>query len=348
MKTQIQSTSAIHLIDSNIFPHAPRLLADIGGTNARFAIETTLGEIEAVSVLLCKEYPTLLDAIRAYLSELPTANQNVRHAAFAIATPIQGDQVRMTNHDWTFSIEAVRCALGFDTFLVVNDFKALAMALPFLTPDQKQQVGGGTTSIGNNIGLIGAGTGLGVAGILPSRYGWIPIAGEGGHATFAPSNEKEVDILNFVWKEYGHVSVERLLSGFGLSLIYRALSKRAGKQAEVLLAPEIIRRGLAAECALCDETIECFCSMLGTVASNLAVTLGALGGIYIGGGIVPRLGERFTNSSFRHRFEWKGRFSNYLKQIPTFVITAEFPAFRGVSVLLTEQIRDSTSIMHPV
>jgi glucokinase len=337
--TEQLSTPLHPNLDDRIFEDGPRLLADIGGTNARFALGTASGQIEAISVLPCKSYPTLVDAIRAYLSGPQTVGTSVRHAALAIANPVQGDQIRMTNHDWAFSVEAVRCALGFDTLLLVNDFKALAMALPYLAPHQKRQVGGGVARPDTAIGLIGAGTGLGVSGIIPSGDGWVALAGEGGHVTLAPSNEREIDILRFAWREYEHVSAERLLSGFGLELMYRALVERVGKPTEPLLAPEILRRALSGECAICDETIECFCAMLGTIASNVAVTLGSLGGLYIGGGIVPRLGERFLKSSFRQRFERKGRFSDYLAQIPTFVITAEYPAFLGVSAILAEKLR---------
>ena len=340
MTIQLQSTASIHPdTEFKIFRNGPRLLADIGGTNARFALETAPGQIEAIAVLPCKNYPTLVDAIRAYLCGLQISVSRVQHAAIAIANPVQGDQVRMTNHDWAFSVEAVRCELGFDTLLLINDFKALAMALPHLTPQQKRQVGGGVVRPDSAIGLIGAATGLGVSGILSAGDQWVALAGEGGHVTFAPSDQREIDILHFAGREYEHVSAERLLSGVGLELIYRALAERAGQPAETLFAPEILHRGLSGECAICDETIESFCVMLGTIASNVAVTLGALGGLYIGGGIVPRLGERFSQSGFRQRFEHKGRFSDYLAQIPTFVITAEYPAFLGVSTILAEKLR---------
>lgn len=334
-----QLATPIHAnLDERIFEDGPRLLADIGGTNARFALETASGQIEAILVLPCNSYPTLVDAIRAYLSGPLAVGTSVRHAALAIANPVQGDNIRMTNHDWAFSVEAVRCELGFDTLLVVNDFEALAMALPYLASHQKRQVGGGVARPDTAIGLIGAGTGLGVSGIIRSGDHWVALASEGGHVTLAPSDEREIDILRFAWRQYEHVSAERLLSGFGLELMYRALAERAGKRVEALFAPEILRRALSAECAICDETIECFCAMLGTIAGNVAVTLGSLGGLYIGGGIVPRLGERFMQSSFRQRFERKGRFSDYLAQIPTFVITAEYPAFLGVSAILAETL----------
>jgi glucokinase len=317
----------------------PHLLADVGGTNARFALEVARGQIEAITVLPCANYPTLADALRAYLAGLAQPVP-VKHAAIAIANPVDGDWVQMTNHHWAFSIEAVRQELGLASFLVINDFTALARALPHLSREQKQQIGGGAERKDGVIGLLGAGTGLGVSGIIPSSNGPIALKSEGGHVTFSPSDEREIDILRFAWREFPHVSAERLLSGVGLELIYRALAHRAGEVAEALSAPEITRRGLSEDMAwpLCNETIECFCLMLGTIAGNIAITLGTQGGIYIGGGIVPRLGERFARSGFRQRFEAKGRFVGYLSQVPTWVITAEYPAFLGVSAMLHEHL----------
>jgi glucokinase len=344
--------SPVAIVDPSTEPrldsarHAsPRLLADIGGTNARFALETGPGTIAAIEVLPCAAYATLADALRAYLA-LPAvaAAGAVRHSSIAIANPIVGDFVRMTNHHWAFSIEALRLECGFDELAVVNDFYALAMALPHLANAEKRQVGGGAPVAGTPIGLLGAGTGLGVSGLVPAenlpagaKPSWTALRSEGGHVTFAPANETEVAILQFAWREFEHVSAERFLSGAGLELIHRALADHRGVASEVLDAPEITRRGLAGACALCDEVIEVFCGMLGTIAGNLAVTLGAQGGVYIGGGIVPRLGERFAASCFRTRFEQKGRFVGYLAQVPTYVITAEYPAFVGVSAILADR-----------
>jgi glucokinase len=320
---------------------SPRLLADIGGTNARFALESGPGRIAHIEVLACSAYPTLGDAMRAYLATPGVAAAGtVRHAAIAIANPVMGDMVRMTNHHWEFSIEALRRECGFDTFVVVNDFEALAMALPWLLDSDKVQVGGGAPGTGAPIGLLGAGTGLGVSGLVPAPDGksWTALRSEGGHVTFSPANETEVAILQYAWREFEHVSAERLLSGAGVELIYRALVDYRKAALEPLDAPEISRRALAGECAICEEVVEAFCGMLGTVAGNLAVTLGAQGGVYIGGGIVPRLGERFARSCFRRRFEQKGRFAGYLAAVPTYVITAEYPAFLGVSAILAERL----------
>ena len=323
------------------YADGPRLLADVGGTNARFALEAAPGKFAQIKVLACAAYPTLAHALKAYLADpdvIAASGGPLHHAAVAIANPITGDLVRMTNHHWEFSIEALRLECGFATLVVANDFTALARALPHLAADQKVQVGGGAAVPDTPLGLVGAGTGLGVSGLIPCKSSWTALLSEGGHVTFSPGNELEVAVLRFAWREFDHVSAERFLSGDGIELLYRALADHAGQAAEALDAPEISRRALAGECPLCDQAIDMFCAMLGTVAGNLAITLGAQGGIYIGGGIVPRLGERFAASCFRKRFEKKGRFVHYLAQVPTFVITAEYPAFLGVSAILAEKL----------
>jgi glucokinase len=340
MTAQLQSPPP-HPAIPNAFADGPRLLADIGGTNARFALETAPGRIELIEVLACAGYPTLADALRAYLAAPALAVAGVgpiRHAALAIANPVVDDLVRMTNHHWQFSIAALKRECGFEPLVVENDFSALARALPHLGEHHTRQVGGGSPRAHSALGLLGAGTGLGVSGLVPCAEGWSALRSEGGHVNFSPADETEIAILRFAWAEFDHVSAERLLSGVGLELIYRALAHHTGQPDLRLGAAEISRRALAGECALCDQVIDAFCGMLGTVAGNLAITLGAQGGIYIGGGIVPRLGERFASSSFRRRFEQKGRFVHYLAQVPTWVITAEYPAFLGVSAILAEQL----------
>jgi glucokinase len=318
---------------------SPRLVADIGGTYARFTLETAPGVFERPATLRCADHADFHAAVSAYLKTLPT--DRIAHAAVAIANPVEGDEVRMTNYHWQFSIEAMREKLGFDTLVVVNDFTALAMALPRLGLGDRRQVGGGLARERSVIGILGSGSGLGVSGLIPADDGWIALGTEGGHTSFSPRDERELAILHFAWKQLPHVSFERLLSGPGLELIYRALADRAGaRAAKGLSAPEITRRALAGSDAVCADTLDAFCAMLGTAAANLAVTLGALGGIYIGGGIVPRLGETFDRSRFRQRFEDKGRFSAYLAQIPTWVITAENATFHGVSAILAAQLRN--------
>ncbi|MDR5749949.1 MULTISPECIES: bifunctional transcriptional regulator/glucokinase [unclassified Caballeronia] len=314
----------------------PRLLADVGGTNARFALETAPGEIGQIRVYPAADYPGIAEVMQQYLKD--TKVGRVNHAAVAIANPVDGDHVAMTNHDWSFSIEATRRALGFDTLLVVNDFTALAMALPGLTDAQRVQVGGGSRRQNSVIGLLGPGTGLGVSGLIPADDRWIALGSEGGHASFAPSNEDEDLVLRHARTKWPHVSFERVAAGPGLELIYRAFAERDGiAVAESVNSADVTKRAHDGE-ALALAAVNCFCGILGTFSGNIAVTLGSLGGIYIGGGVVLKLGELFYKSPFRERFEAKGRFQQYLSGVPTYVITAEYPAFLGVSAILAEQL----------
>ena len=315
----------------------PRLLADIGGTYARFALESAPGQFEHQASLRCADHADFHAAVSAYLATLPTAH--IDHAAVAIANPVEGDQVRMTNYHWQFSIEQMRERLGLQTLVVVNDFTALALALPRLRASQRRQVGGGSPVARSVVGLIGAGSGLGVSGLIPAEDGWVALGTEGGHTSFSPRDERELDILRYAMTQYSHVSFERLVSGPGLELTYRALLHRAGHSVQALPAPEITRLALQGSDAVCAEALEAFCAMLGTAASNLAVTQGAMGGVFIGGGIVPRLGAWFDRSPFRARFEDKGRFSEYLRAIPTYVITAEHATLDGASAVLAKQLQ---------
>lgn len=316
---------------------SPRLIADIGGTYARFALETARGEFANITSFLCADYPDFHSAVTAYLTTI--APIHIEHAAVAIANPVDGDLVSMTNYHWQFSIEQMRVQLGFDTLVIVNDFTALAMAVPQLQAGDMRQIGGGDVAKQSVIGLLGSGSGLGVSGLIPAGDGWISLGSEGGHTSFSPRNEREIAVLRFAWKFFDHVSFERLLSGPGLELMYKALADYAGVASQDLSAPEITQRGLDKSDQVCVDTLEVFCSLLGTAAANLAVTLGALGGIYIGGGIVPRLGAYFDQSPFRARFEEKGRFSRYVAAIPTYVITAEHATFIGVAAILAAQLR---------
>ncbi|KUZ69389.1 glucokinase [Burkholderia ubonensis] len=318
----------------------PRLLADIGGTHARFALETARGEIGNVRVYRCGDHAGVADAMRAFLRDAGGAR--VRHAAIAIANPVDGDRVSMTNHDWRFSIDATRRALGFDTLHVVNDFAALAMAVPHLSEKERRQVGGGDAQPGGAIGVLGAGTGLGVAALVRTGDAWVPLSGEGGHVSFAPADEREDAVLRYARNRWPHVSFERLAAGPGIAVIHAALAARDGYADGTIETDTaaIIERSLAGD-ARCAATLDCFCGMLGTFAGNLALTLGATGGIYIGGGVVPRLGAGFDASPFRVRFEAKGRFAGYLARIPTFVITAPHPAFMGVSRLLARALGEA-------
>jgi glucokinase len=206
------------------YADGPRLLADIGATHARFALESAPGVLRGVAVLRCDDYPGIVPLLNAYLFD--HSAEKIQHAAFALANPISGDLIRMTNRDWQFSTDAVRRTLGLSTLLIVNDFTALAMAIPTLPPDQILQVGGGKAAAHSVVGVLGPGTGLGVSGVIPTIDGFVTLGSEGGHMNFAPADEREFAILQFAWREWPHVSNERLISGPGMELIHRALAHR--------------------------------------------------------------------------------------------------------------------------
>jgi glucokinase len=319
------------------FADGPRLLADVGATHARLALQTAPGAYRSVRVLKCDEFDGIVPLLRFYLSEHEDVRLN--HAALALANPVDGDYVRMTNRPWAFSTDEVRRELGLTTLLIVNDFTALAMAIPGLKSEDLMQVGPGKPVPHAVLGVLGPGTGLGVSGGIPTVDGFVTLGSEGGHVNFAPSDEREFAILQAAWREWTHVSNERLISGPGMEIIHRALAERNGVHAPARDSAAIIAAAMEDQDALCLEVLECFCGMLGGAAANLAVTLGAFGGIFIGGGIVPRLGEWFRSSPFRARFEAKGRFSDYIADIPTYVISTPHVAFDGVANILSEHLR---------
>lgn len=308
------------------------LVGDIGATNARFALVDPSGAITKPRALPCDDYPTIADAIGAYLQDAGGARP--QRALLAIAAPGSDDIVRLTNHPWTFSITALRDTLGMRSVRVVNDFLAAAAAIPHLGDGERVQVGGGVPIASAPIGVLGPGTGLGVSYLVPTRDGLMPIPGEGGHVTMAPADAHESAVLDLMRGRFDHVSAERLLSGAGLVNLYNALCELAHVPAAGLAPAEITDPARAAEHPCAQQATDMFCAMLGTIAGNLALTLGARGGIYIAGGIVPKLGDRFASSAFRERFEAKGRFNTYLAQIPTYVVMQPYAALLGASKLL--------------
>jgi len=311
----------------------PGLLADIGGTHARFALGQADGSARDPLVLACRDFPDLTGAVEAYLATV-TNTVAPKRGAFAVASPVIGDTIDMTNHHWSFSVEGVRQALNLDDLTVINDFAAIALAVPHLEDADRVPVGGGTAAPDAPIAVLGPGTGLGVSALVPAEVGWVPLATEGGHVTMAATTERE-DAVIAILRRDGHVSAEDVISGGGLVNLYRALSELEGESPDGAVTPaDVTERALAGACPRSTEALDMFCVLLGTVAADLALSLGARGGVYVAGGIVPRLGDAFNASGFRRRFEDKGRFSSYLAAIPTYVITHELPAFVGLAHLL--------------
>jgi glucokinase len=311
------------------------LIGDIGATNARFALVLPGGKTTTVRVCALDDYPSLADALDAYLIEQAPAARPI-DAVLAVASPVTGDEITLTNHAWTFSIEQLRSHLGLRRLHVVNDFAANAAAIPFLGNDDRVQIGRGTPAVDASIGIIGPGTGLGVGALAPAHGGAVTIAAEGGHVTMAPSTAQESAILDLMRKRYDHVSAERLLSGPGLVNLYNTLCELADVPAAPYTPDQITSPRTWNDDPHTHEATAIFCAMLGTVAGNLALTLGARGGIFIAGGIVPKLGPIFAQSEFRERFEAKGRMRGYLAAIPTYVITRPYPGLLGATALLRE------------
>ncbi|HEX4985932.1 MAG TPA: glucokinase [Burkholderiales bacterium] len=312
---------------------AMRLVADIGGTNARFAL-VAAGSVEPQQekTVRCADFASLEQAVRSYLQGC--GDPAVCEAALDVATGITGDLIQLTNGPWGFSVEQTRVSLGLERLHVVNDFTALALAVPVLRPAELAQVGGGNAVAGAPLAVIGPGTGLGVSGLIPCGDRFVALQGEGGHVAFSPADERELGVLRWLQRRHDHVSTERVVSGMGLENLYQAACALDGVPAQLLTPDRITAAALAGSDAQCASAVEMFCGILGTAAANLVVTLGARGGCYIGGGIVPRLGDYFARSPFRRRFEAKGRFSSYVAAVPTWVILAQTPALRGLVTLL--------------
>lgn len=312
-----------------------RLVADIGGTNARFALVAADSlEPEREKAVRCADFAGLEQAVRSYLRE--SGEPLVREAALDVATSVTGDFVHLTNGPWGFSIEGTRRALALERLRVVNDFTALALAVPTLRADEVLKVGAGAAVAATPIAVIGPGTGLGVSGLIPIGKSWVALQGEGGHAAWSPMDEREAGVLRWLLQRYDHVSVERAVSGMGLQNLYQALCALDGVAARPLQPDQISAAALSRSDAQCMAALDMFCAVLGTAAANLVLTLGAQAGCYIGGGIVPRLGEYFGRSPFRARFETAGRFSSYVAAVPSYVILAPNPALRGLATLLNQ------------
>jgi glucokinase len=314
------------------------IVADIGGTNIRLAVIDDNNQLTAIESYQCRDFDSLTAVLQHYFAVKNITEQSI-NACLAIACPVENEQVIMTNMSWSFSKQALKTALGLNNLWLINDYTAIAHAIPLLSNEQKVQVGGGKVVAQKPIAVCGPGTGLGVANLVNVDNNWVCLSGEGGHADFAPVNEEQVQILQFLFTKYHHVSYEQLLSGLGLEQIYQALTSIRQLDLAALSADEISSKALAKNCAICVETLTHFCKILGSFAGNLALTGASFGGVYIAGGIVPRFIEFFKESGFRKCFEQKGRFSDYNQNIPTFVITESQPGMLGACAYLCQQIQ---------
>lgn len=308
------------------------LVADVGGTNLRMCLLDASGRLHAPRVLACGDYPGIEEAIEDYLGAVDGIRP--RRACLAVATAVDEDPVRLTNSPWVIARASVRSRCNLDDVRMINDFEGQALAIPHLDELDLRSLGGGPRRMDRPMAVIGPGTGLGVAGLVPDGDHWRAVGGEGGHVPFAPASEEEVEIWRLLRRQRRHISAEDLLSGPGIERLYRLLCEIGGEVAEPLVAAEITARGMAGTCLVCVRVIEHFSAMLGTAACTVALTFGARGGIYIGGGIVPRLGDHFDVARFRSRIEIDGPRAGYMAEMATSLITADHPALLGAASVL--------------
>ncbi|WP_067458056.1 glucokinase [Actinomadura macra] len=316
----------------------PWLVADVGGTNARFAlVDGPGGEPFRVGSLPTRDHAGLADAAAAYL-ERHAPGVRPSAACLAVAGPVAGGTFRLTNADWPVDTpEAVRARLGIPRLEILNDFEALALSLPRLRPADLVPIGGPRPgALGAPMAVVGPGTGLGVAGLVPVGGGWVPVPGEGGQVDVPAATGREIEVMKLLRAERGAATAEYLLSGDGLARIHRYLAEIDDVESGPLGAAEICARPGDPRCR---EALHMFCALLGSLAGNVALTLGARGGVYLGGGILPRMADVLRESTFRSRFEAKPPVEDYLRPIPTALIVHPGPALAGATARLAQSPR---------
>jgi glucokinase len=310
------------------------LMGDIGATNARFASLTGghLGEVHTSEVARFASFEELLKHALEY--HFPSCA--FTNALLALAGPIENGRCVLTNTSWVVDPRDLKSSFGFDV-QIVNDFQAVAYALPTLTSTDVERIGGGEAKGHAPKAVVGPGSGMGVACLLEVEKELLVVPSEGGHSTLAGGSDREDHILRTIRERFGHVSSERALSGPGLENIFQAISCLDERRVISIDAAEITRRAMMGECAIAHEALSVFCALLGSFAGNIALTFGARGGMYIAGGISPRIVEFLIQSEFRQRFEAKGRFRNYLENIPCYVIVHPATAFLGLKNFMKRQ-----------
>lgn len=317
-----------------------RLIADIGGTNARFALASGADRgldkaaplVTAERHLKVRDFPDLAAAARAYLAEISAASAVIEEAVIAVATPVDATVIRFTNNPWHFTRDGLRAALGVDRLEVINDFAAQATAIPHLGPGDRTAIGGGVALAGWPIAVIGPGTGLGAAGLVPTAAGHVVVASEAGHVSFAPHDEVELQILGRLIARFGHVSNERVISGPGLVTLVRALAEVSGLDFAGSTPEDVTAAAAAGSSTDARDALLLFSGLLGAAAGDLALTFGAKGGVYLCGGLCGKLGRFFDHARFRERFEAKGRLSAFLADVPCYQVTNPQTGLIGAAV----------------
>jgi glucokinase len=319
------------------------LIADIGGTNIRLALadKSCKANYKEIETYQCAKFESLADVLALYINNKQLSGFTI-NACLAIACPVDDDLISMTNLPWQFSQADLKSQLKLNNLTLINDYTAIAMAIPLLSDEQKVKVGGGEVVANKPIAVCGPGTGLGVANLVPVTISgvnkWHCFGGEGGHVDFAPIGEQEITVLRYLNTIKKRVSYEQLLSGYGLEQIFQALANEKGdKHKPNLSAEEISKMGIENTCPLCHQALLIFCQTLGSFAGNLALIMNSQGGVYIAGGIVPRFVDFLKASQFRERFETKGRLSHITLQTPTYVISEQQPGLLGAAAYLFQQ-----------
>jgi glucokinase len=306
------------------------LVGDIGGTHARLALVDEEGHIRHPVTYEERNYPSLTEVIATYL-ETTLGRKRPGRAVLAVAGPVVDGEIQFTNNSWRASEGELFVAFEFESVRLINDVAAQALAAPLLPADTLRRIGPDVRGADfAPLVVLGAGTGFGVAGLARSERGDVEVAGEGGHAAFAPTDDVEIEVDRILSRRFGRTSIERILSGPGLFNLYSALAEIRG--VEPVLADEAAVTAAAGKGeALANETLDRFCAILGSVAGDLALTYGARGGVYISGGLAPRMADRLAGGDFRRRFEAKGRMSAYMAEIPTTLIQHPYAALVGAA-----------------
>jgi glucokinase len=325
----------------------PFLVADIGGTNTRYALVTGYNvqtgeyEINQSRVFLSADHDSFALSLETYLETI--TGERPKNACLAIAGPVSGDVVELTNLQWQFSIRQLKKRYGFDCLLVINDFAALAYGVPHLPAASLFTIKPGVIDDQSAKVIVGPGTGLGVAALVHTGNGYHPIAGEGGHVAIAPGNEGELELFKLLRQQQQHISAEDLLSGRGLQHLYRGYAKLHQQTIEMYAPDEVTQHALSNSDPQCVEAFNTFLGLLGSYCGDLALIFGARGGVYLGGGILPQIQPHIADSQFLTRFMNKGVMRKLVKNIPVQLITHRQPAFIGAAAWLHDHLDNNNT-----
>ena len=314
------------------------LVADIGGTNARFGVYRR-GQLTECRHYKCSDYTQIEDVISQYLASIDS-DSDINQAVLAVATHPNSDMVTFTNQSWSFKPAELAQTFRFERLRVINDLTAMALAVPLIEQQQTQKISGGHGAVGAVKAVVGAGTGLGVSGLVPINEQWIPLQGEGGHVMYGAANDFEKKVLSHVNNEHDYISAEELLCGRGLVTIYKAITLLNGRTNQGLEPAEIVSQGLAETNITCVETLKTYFAILGSVCRDIVLTLGARGGVYLTGGVLNHMPAYFSQSKeFKERFYHSGRMNAYMSDIPVFLLLNTQAALIGAyqSILPDQQ-----------